>query len=53
MIVNCVIVYKTVTNIILHQSHNCKVQFYKILQTVPLLAILVTGSAGGVFIVTL
>jgi len=49
MIVSYVIVYKTVTNIRLHQSHNCKVQFYKMLQTVPLLAILVTVSTGGAY----
>lgn len=49
MIVNYVVIYKMVTNIRLHQSDNCKVQFYKMLQTVALLAILFTGSIGGVY----
>jgi len=49
MIVHYVVVYKMVTNIRLHQSDNCKVRFYKMLQTVALLAILVTGSIGGAY----
>jgi hypothetical protein len=50
MIVYFVIfVYKTVTNIRLHQSDNCKEQFYKMLPTVALLAILVTGSIRGAY----
>jgi hypothetical protein len=44
-----IFVYKKVTNVRLHQSDNCKEQFYKMLQTVVLLAILVTGSIGGAY----
>jgi hypothetical protein len=49
MLVYYVVVYKMVTNIRLHQSDICKVQFYKMLLTVALLEILVTGSTGGAY----
>ena len=44
LIVNFVIVYKTVTNI---RLHSCKEQFYNMLQAVALLAVLVTVSIEG------
>ena len=49
MILHYVVIYKMVTNIRLHQSDKCKLQFYKMLQTVALLATLVTRSIGGAY----